>query len=101
MNAGFHEEDWVISKIIEYEPDVTPSGKPENDGVCVATPAVPVPGEAVQQWMWDAVVPAVNPENVSDTIFNVFAVVSITITAEPVPGDPFGGDSPGPVIITV
>ena len=51
--------------------------------------------------MWDAVVGAVNPENTSEIIFNVFAVESITIVAEPVPGDPFGGDSPGPVIITL
>jgi hypothetical protein len=51
--------------------------------------------------MWDAVVPAVSPENVSETILNVLAVESIIITAEPVPGDAFGGDSPGPDIDTI
>jgi DNA-binding response OmpR family regulator len=30
-------------------------------GVVVATPAVPTPGEVVQQWMWDAVVGATKP----------------------------------------
>jgi hypothetical protein len=51
--------------------------------------------------MWDAVVISTSPENVSETILNVFAVESIRITAKPVPGDAFGGDSPGPLIVTV
>jgi len=42
-------EAWVISKSREYEPEVTPSGKPENVGTCVATPAVLTPATAVQQ----------------------------------------------------
>jgi hypothetical protein len=46
-------------------------------------------------------VPLVSPENVSETIFNVFAVESIMISAEPVPGDAFAGDSAGPLIITL
>ena len=46
--------------------------------------------------MWDAVVPLVSPENVSETMFNVFAVESIMISPEPVPGDAVGGDSAGP-----
>jgi hypothetical protein len=51
--------------------------------------------------MWDAVVVPSSPENVSETIFNVFAVESIIISAEPVPGDAFGGDSLGPFMITL
>ena len=51
--------------------------------------------------MWDAVVISLSPENVSENIFYVFAVESIIITAEPVPRDPFGGDSPGPDIDTI
>jgi hypothetical protein len=49
MNAGFHVAAWVMSKFIEYDPAVTPSGNPVKLGICVATPAVPVKGEAVQQ----------------------------------------------------
>jgi hypothetical protein len=49
MNEGFHVEAWVISKSIEYVPEVTPSGKPEKEGTCVATAAVPASGAAVQQ----------------------------------------------------
>ena len=51
--------------------------------------------------MWDAVVGLVSPENVSEAIFKMFVVGSIVITAEPVPGDAFGGDSPGPVKVTL
>jgi hypothetical protein len=51
--------------------------------------------------MWDAVVPLVSPENVSETIFNVFAVESMIISAEPVPGDATAGDSLGPFMITL
>jgi hypothetical protein len=89
-----------MSKSIEYDPEVTPSGNPEKLGVCVAAPAVPTPGRAVQHWMWDAVVVPSRPENVSETMFRVFAVVSIVITAKPVPGDALGGASPGPVNVT-
>jgi hypothetical protein len=32
-----------------------------NDGTCVATPAVPVPGVAVQAWMCAAVVVETKP----------------------------------------
>jgi hypothetical protein len=49
MNAGFHVEVWVISKIIEYDPEVTPSGNPGKAGSGVATAAIPLEGEAVQQ----------------------------------------------------
>ena len=50
----------------------------------------------MQQWMCDAVVPVVKPLNVTSTN-NVFATLSVITIADPVPGDPFGGDSPGPV----
>jgi hypothetical protein len=50
--------------------------------------------------MWDAVVVPFNPKNTSETIFNMLAVESITIIAEPVPADAWGGDSFGPDIIT-
>jgi len=33
-------------------PAVVPPGNPVKVGVVVATPAVPVSGTAVQQWMW-------------------------------------------------
>jgi hypothetical protein len=49
MNAGFHVEAWVISKSIEYDPEVTPRGNPEKVGTCMATPEVATPGRAVQQ----------------------------------------------------
>jgi hypothetical protein len=66
----------------------------------VATPAVPVKGEAVQQWMCDAVVVPSKPWNVTLMTDNVFATSSVITVAEPVPGDAFGGDSPGPVRLT-
>jgi len=47
----------VRSKVFVKVPEVTPRGKPGNDGVVVATPAVPVAG--AQQWMCEAVVPLV------------------------------------------
>ncbi len=43
--------------MLEYVPLVTPRGNPAKVGSVVATPAL---GEA-QQWMCDAVVPAVSP----------------------------------------
>jgi hypothetical protein len=48
-------------------PEVTPVGKPGNDGVVVATPTL-TPGkngDAKQQWMCDIVVGDINPLNVS------------------------------------
>jgi hypothetical protein len=55
-----------------------------------------VKGTVVQQWMCDAVVPATNPLNDTSTN-NVFKTSSVVTVATPVPGDVFGGDSPGPV----
>jgi len=46
--------------------------------------------------MCDAVVPVVKPLNDTSTA-NVFATSSVVTVAEPVPGELFGGDSPGPV----
>jgi hypothetical protein len=50
--------------------------------------------------MWDEVVVPSRPENVSETMLRVFVVVSIVITAKPVPEDALAGDSPGPVNFT-
>ena len=44
-----------MSKVRAYDPLWTPEGKPVKVGRMVATPAVPVPGVAVQQWMWELV----------------------------------------------
>ena len=60
-NAGLKLEAEVRSRVIEYEPLVTPSGKPAKLGVVVATPAVLLKGEAVGAWMWEAVVVPVKP----------------------------------------
>jgi hypothetical protein len=60
----------------------------------VATPALPPGG--IQQWMCDAVVPASKPLN-STLTAKVWAVVSNTTVACPVPGDPVDGDSFAPV----
>src|SRR5207302_7074530 len=83
------------SSVLSYVPLVTPSGKPANVGVVVATPAVPVPATAVALWMCDAVVVPTNPLNVTRTRI-VFAVVSKSTSANPVPGEAFVGDSDGP-----
>ena len=76
-------------------PDVTPSGKPANVGVVVATPAAA--GGATQQWMCDAVVPAPAVSPVKTTVTWSWCVtVSSDTIVEPVPGDAFTGNSLGP-----
>jgi hypothetical protein len=76
-------------------PNVTPSGNPTKEGTVVVTPAVPVNGTDVQQWMWALVVVPSSPEKFELTDIN--RVTSSTVTvAEPVPGDALGGDSAGP-----
>ena len=96
MKAGLYDEADVRSRSCEKSPEVTPKGKFVNVGTMVATPAVPVPGLAVGEWICDAVVPAVKPLNDTSTN-NVFATSSVVTVAKPVPGELFGGDSPGPV----
>src|SRR5437868_13051295 len=90
MNAGFHVVAASVLNVMLYEPLVTPSGKPVNVGVVVATPTLP--GGAMQQWICDAVVPEVNAENVA-MICNVCAAVSMITVVEPVPLDAVGGFS--------
>ena len=63
INAGLYDEASVMSNVLSNAPLVTPSGKPVNDGVVVATPAVCRNGFGVAAWMWEAVVVPVNPEN--------------------------------------
>jgi hypothetical protein len=50
--------------------------------------------------MWEAVVVLVKPENVTCTRI-VCATVSKSTSANPVPGDAFGGSSLGPVNMAV
>jgi hypothetical protein len=78
-------------------PLVTPSGKPEIVGSCVAIIAVGVTacGET-QQWMCEAVVVPVKPLNVTLTVIEC-AVVSHKTDAFPVAGDAFGGNSFAPL----
>src|SRR5437868_12104240 len=79
-----------MSNVREYVPDVTPSGKPGNVGVVVATPALP--GWGTQQWMCDAVVPVVRPLKVTLTVIWFVMVFHVTV-AFPVPSDAAGGIS--------
>src|ERR1700716_1063933 len=66
-----------------------------NVGNCVATPAVPAPGNAVQQWICEAVVGASKPLKV--TLTAIVKILSSTITwAKPVPGEAFAGLSAEP-----
>jgi len=51
-------------------------------------------------WICDAVVVPSKPLNDTSTN-NVFATSSVVTVAKPVPGDAFGGDSPGPVRLAV
>src|SRR3954469_11301989 len=95
MKAGFQVEPSDVSKVCVKEPLVTSSGRPEKVGTIVATPAVPMPGTAVQQWRCDAVVGDVSPLKVSETV-SEWVVGSKATVPEPVPGDAFGGDSAGP-----
>src|SRR4029077_16399862 len=81
-------------------PEVTPKGKFANVGVVVATPAVPEPEAGVGVWICDAVVVPSKPLNDTSTN-NVCATSSVVTVAKPVPGDVFGGDSPGPVRLAV
>src|SRR6476646_4070811 len=79
-----------------YIPLDTPSGKPVNVGVVVATPAVPVPGSVVQQWMCEAVVKPVRPLKLTCTRIKL-VTLSKWIWANPVPSEILGGDSFGPL----
>nr|WP_299544505.1 hypothetical protein [Phenylobacterium sp.] len=67
-----------------------------NVGTCVATPAMPLDGAAVQQWICDAVVVPERPEKVTLTAM-VFAVVSIVTCAKPTPALAFAGLSLAPL----
>ncbi len=67
-----------------------------NVGVCVATPAVPVPGSAVALWMCEAVVVPSRPEKVTCTR-KVCAVLSNRTSPKPIPGEALGGLSAGPL----
>jgi len=62
MKDGLKLEDNVRSRVLEYEPLVTPSGKPAKLGVVVATPAFWKKGAVVGAWMWEAVVPDGAPD---------------------------------------
>src|SRR5262249_17282168 len=98
-NAGLYDDSIARSKTCEYVPDVVPPGNPVNVGVVVATPAVPAPGTAVQQWMCDAVFGPRSPENVTKTWKRWDTGPSQLTSAKPVAGDPFGGNSFGPVSV--
>jgi hypothetical protein len=62
--------------------------------VVVATPALPVSGTAVQQWMWAAVVVPSNPEKLVSSLI-VLRTVSAVMMASAVAGDALGGDLDG------
>src|ERR1700704_55892 len=79
-----------------YTPLVTPVGKPGNNGVVVATPAVLTPGTAVQQWMCEAVVVPVRPLKETCTCI-VLPTVSKSTSANPVPSEVLGGTSLAPL----
>ena len=74
---------------------LTPPGKPAKLGVWVATPAVPLSGEAVQQWMCATVVNPIRSANDASTRI-VIRSKSIVTRVHPVPADAFGGDSAAP-----
>jgi hypothetical protein len=61
----------------------------------VATPAVPVSGALVQQWIWEAVTPAVRLLKLSCTRIVNWSKSMVTI-AVPVPVESFGGASVWP-----
>jgi hypothetical protein len=71
-----------------------PPGKPVKVGVVVATPVFP-PG-AIQQWIWEAVVPLLRPLKITETSM-VFATASMMTSAEPVPVDRVAGFSLAPL----
>jgi len=87
-----------MSYVWFIEPLVTPRGKPTNEGVVVATPALA--GGTTQQWMCEAVVFEVSPENVVTTCSEC-AVPLITTVEDPVPGDATGGFSFEPDSVAV
>ena len=94
----------VRSKVLKKVPDVTPSGKPGNDGTAVATPAF-APG-GVQQWMCAAVVPLGAPVAVVvskplKVALTVMVLPSTVTTALPVPGELTAGTSFAPDSVVV
>ena len=60
--------------------------RPRQVGVVVATPAVPVNGDAVAAWMCEAVTPPVKPLNATSS-FKVCAISSYNTRPNPVPKD--------------
>ena len=77
-------------------PLVTPNGNREKVGVVVAIPAVPVEGDAVAAWIWEAVVDPTRPENEMSS-WSVWAPESYAAVAKPIPGEAFAGDSSAPL----
>src|SRR3954447_26252547 len=71
-------------------------GKESKKGTSVATPATPLSGTAVQQWMGDAVVVPRRSLKVTSTLM-VSVSSSMNTVAEPTPGLAFGGLSAGPL----
>ena len=100
IKLAFHELACVMSKVMSYDPDVTPSGNPEKDGTCVAGEAVPVKATAVGAWMCAAVVVPIRSWNWTWTRMVIAVVSSVTID-HPVPGEALGGDSDGPSRLAV
>jgi hypothetical protein len=94
--AGFQLLAKVILKVLSNVPDVTFNGKPINDGTCVATPAVPVSGTIVQQWICAIVVGVVRPLKFAVTCIESVTSLMVTV-AVPVPGEVLGGASAGPL----
>src|SRR5262245_28517916 len=94
MNAAFQVPACVVSYCWSMLPAVTPSGKPTNDGVVVATPTLF--GGEVQQWMWAIVVLLVRPLNAVVTRRKCEVVSSVTDTL-PVADVATGGFSFAPL----
>ena len=77
----------VRSMTREYDPLDTPAGNPGSVPGVTATPAVPVNGVAVQQWMCATVVVPLRPDHAL-WIDNVSASSSNTSVTKPVPVAP-------------
>ena len=73
-----------------------PSGKPVKLGNSLATPTLPAPGVAVQQWMCAWVTLPVRPAKFTCTriVRNTSSVVTVV---KPVPAEITGGDSAAPL----
>ena len=96
IKAGVYVVLLLRSNVMPKLPLVTPRGNPIKLGVWAATPALPTPGMAVQQWMCAAELVPIKPANVIPTV-SVLAPVLTATRKVPAAVELLGGVSNAPL----